>query len=159
MSPFGEDLPIFVDSASSCARSLDWDSLEFDVFRGLNSQIPFDFHLSRRARIRIMPELPFLDFDEHFGSVVSPDVLMLLIRRLLEQHTRKASGMTLIPARWVKSVTSDDTIVVEAGVPMVLSFSDPLRVLVRVGALDVLLRRSGTSRRPRRRRRRASVEA
>lgn len=153
MSPFGVDLPVFVTSAPSCVRALDWDALEFDVFRGLNSQVPFDYHLSRRARARIMPELPFMDFDEHFDSVVTADTLMMLMQRMLEQHVRQEDEMTLIPARWIKSVAPDDTVVVAAEVPMVLPYSDPLHVLVRVGALDVLLRRSGTSRRPRRRRR------
>ena len=149
-SPFGADLPIFVDSASSCARVLDWDALELDVVRGLNSQIPFDYHLSRRVRPLVMSELPFLDVEEHFRSVMPDQVLVSLIRQLIDQHTRQVRGMTLLPVRWVSCISAADTVVVAAGVPMVMTFSDPMKVRVRVGALDVSLRRAGSGQHSRR---------
>ncbi len=145
ISPFGEDLPIYVDSTASNVHSLDWTALEIDVVRGLNGKIPFVHKLSRRVRGKIYRELPFLDVSEHFRSVVPDDTVMSLIRQLLDQHTKTVQGRSLIPARWVGRIGKNDTVLVETGVPAVISFACLSELRVQVGALNVPL---GRTRRP-----------
>lgn len=139
-SPFGNDLPIYVDSASGCARSLDWDSLEWDVVRGMNSKVPFRYHLSQRVRNRITKELPWLDRDEHFRTAVPDDTVVSLIRQLLEQHTKEVRSMSLIPARWIAKIHQRDRVVVAVGVPYVFD-TDLGGCVVDIGALRVNLDR------------------
>lgn len=144
VSDFGPDLPIFVDSNLSCARALDWEALEYDVYRGLNGKIPFNYQLSEKVAASIADELPFLDLVDHFRTKVPDSVIISLIRQLLEQYTKQVKGMTLIPVRWIKTLDSKDVIVVETDVPVVFNLSDPSRAEVKIGALDVSLRRAGT---------------
>jgi len=144
-APLGEDLPIFVDSGSATIRAMDWNRLEADVVRGLNARLPFDYAVADRVGDRIARELPFVDVEEHFRSVVPDAEVTSLIRQLLGQHTRHVNGMSLVPLRWVAAVRSDDTVVVETGTPMLIPCANPLRAAVRVGALDVVLRRAWPS--------------
>jgi hypothetical protein len=135
VSPFGEDLPIYIDSASSRSRDLDWEMLELDVFRGLNGQVPFDYRLSRRVRGRIIDELPFIDIGEHFRTVVPDDTYRSLTRQLIDQHTRVVNGMSLVPLRWVKRIGMADTVVVETDVPIVIRLASPKHIVIELGAM------------------------
>lgn len=139
-SAFGRDLPVYVDSETAEMRSLAWDALEYDVFRGLNSRVPFDYSLAKEIRQKIIPELPFQDMENHFRSVVSDATVMSLIRQLIHQHTVVVDNMQLVPLRWVECVLPDDQLVVEVNRPFVMSFPDPANPLVRVGAVDALLK-------------------
>ena len=147
VSPFGDDLPLYIDSGSARSRALDWDTLEWDIFRGMNSEVPFGWRVSKRVRGRIVGELPFLDVESHFRSVVPTETLMALARRMLEQHTHEANGMSLVPLRWIARVDKRDAIIVRTGVPIVIRFSKPHMARVRVGAMDVSLRRQKSTRR------------
>jgi hypothetical protein len=139
-APFGVDLPIYVDSSTSRSGPLDWDMLEYDVMRGLNGMVPFDYKLSRRMRPRILPEIPFLDLEDHFRSVIPNNTIMTLIRDLLREHTENEHGMTLVPARWLSHIVSHDAVVVVADVPSVLHFSNPAALDVEAGSFRVSLR-------------------
>lgn len=139
-APFGRDLPIYIDSETAEMRSLAWDVLEYDVFRGLNSRVPFDYSLAKEVRRKIIAELPFQDMANHFRSVVSDNTVMSLIRQLIHQHTVVVDNMQLVPLRWVQCVLPDDQLVVEVNRPFVMSFPDPANARVQVGALNALLK-------------------
>lgn len=150
VSPFGDDLPIYVDVAASRNRAYDWNILEWDVFRGLNSQIPFKYKATRKVKNKIVSELPFLDMESHFRSVVSDDMCCDLIRQLIAQHIKNIGSMSLMPLRWIATIDPKDTVVAETGAPLVVNVADARRSKIEVGAINIVMTRE-----PRRRQRRA----
>lgn len=138
--PLGHDLPVFVDANSSVTREMDWDALEQDVYCGLNSSIPFTYCLSDKTKYKITDELPFIDFPEHFRSVVTTSTLMSLIRQLLAQYTINVRGMSLVPVRWLSKLTPSDTIIVDTGVYYAMNFISASAMSVDSGALHVSIK-------------------
>ena len=149
VSPFGADLPVFIDTKTSVARSLCWHTLERDVLLGINGEVPFKYHIpdevSDADRQQFLEQIPFLDIEHHM-SLIPGELMLSLIRQLIKQHSRTEGSMDLIPARWLEKIYPDDSIVVEVGVSWVTPITDPTQCFVRVGAVDAWLRRTDSVR-------------
>lgn len=135
---FGIDLPIHISSESTKFGELDWDVVEFDIMRGLNGRIPFDYDISVIDEADITKAVPFLDI-EHFRGVVDGDAIIELTRQLRAQHTHKVGALNLTPVRWFKQADPAN-VVIATNQPYLMYFADPYYLKVAVGALDVSLR-------------------
>lgn len=143
-SGLDDDLPIYVNRSTARSMSLDWTALEFDVFRGVNGEIPFTFKLEGKLREdqeRIERERPFLDVTQHFRPSVSDEAVMELSRQLFRQYTVKVGAAMLTPARWWAYVSPGTTVLAKTGEFHRLTIVDARHADLRVGMIDVDMRK------------------
>lgn len=139
-----DDLPIYVNRGTAKSVALDWSSVEFDVFRGINGDIPFEFNLTGKLRDdqdRIEQERPFLDVTQHFRSSVSDEAVTELSRQLIKQYSVTVGAATLLPARWWSYVVPGTTVLVKVGEIRRLTIVDAQHADLRVGMIDVDMRK------------------
>ena len=138
--PITYDLPLFLDVSASPARSLDWQQLETDVVSGINGKFPFKWEVAGDMSTKIKNAIPFLDVGQHFRSIVdNDDIVMSLMRQLMDQHSPKLNCRSLLPVRWLEDIKQNDPIFVEIGSARSVPVQKLFSPCVSVGALDVKL--------------------
>lgn len=144
-----DDLPVYVSLSAAKSAALDWLSIEFDVFRGVNGEIPFEFNLDGKLRgdqERIEQERPFLDVTQHFRSSVSDKAVMELSRQMIKQYSVTVGAATLLPARWWSYVAPGAAVLVKTGEIRRLTIVDAQHADLRVGMFDVDMRKPALKR-------------